>query len=126
MRIAIASFMALLLTLSAAPVGFAKAKTTKITIEGADLKRPIEITDRQILANFNVWTGPGTGSNAPGFNANAPGFIIDWSQGSVTKVPQNLRRYQISFHADPNEQVVYVVYYACNPSSDNGYVYVPG
>ncbi len=39
---------------------FAKADISRITIKGADLKTPIEITDPKTLANFDVWTGPGT------------------------------------------------------------------
>jgi hypothetical protein len=78
----------------------AKGATTKIMIEGADLAKPIEITDRKVLANFNVWTGPGTFSSQPGFNANATGFIADWSQGPVTQPPQALRKHQVSFYSD--------------------------
>jgi hypothetical protein len=104
----------------------AKGATTKMTVEGADLAKPIEITDRKVLANFNVWTGPGTSSNAPGFNANAPGFIIDWSKGPQRKPPGSLRRYQVSFHTDPNDQIVYVVYYAFSSETKQGYVYLPG
>jgi len=44
---------------------FGKGTTTKVLIEGSDLSKPIEITDRHILANFNVWTGPGTFSSQP-------------------------------------------------------------
>lgn len=125
MRPAVSVFLALWLTLSTASSVLAKQQTVKITVSGADLKRPIEITDRKVLANFNVWTGPGTSSNAPGFNANSPSFIIDWSQGPVRKPPEFLRRYQVSFHTDLNDQIVYVVYYAFSPGAE-GYVYLPG
>lgn len=106
----------------------AKGATTKIMVEGADLAKPIEITDQKVLANFNVWTGPGTSSNSPGFNANAPGFIIDWSQGPVGETPKTLRAYQVSFYegAPPNEHTFYVVYYQFSPGADQGYVYLPG
>jgi hypothetical protein len=70
------SIVGLLLMIATASLS-AKGKTIRITIQGADLKSPIEITDPKILANFNVWTGPGTFSTQPGFNANAPSFIID-------------------------------------------------
>jgi hypothetical protein len=126
MRMALAVLLNSLLILSVPTPLLAKGKTVKITIKGADLKRPIEITDRNVLANFNVWTGPGTSSNAPGFNANAPGFIIDWSQGPVRKPPESLRRYQVSFHTGPNERIVYVVYYAFSPGAEQGYVYLAG
>ena len=52
---------------------FAKADISKITIKGADLKTPIEITDPKTLANFNVWTGPGTSGPIP---KEADGFIM--------------------------------------------------
>jgi hypothetical protein len=106
----------------------AKGATSRIIIEGTDLAKPIEITDQKVLANFNVWTGPGTFSTQPGFNANAPGFIIEWSRGPVSQPPQALRRYQVSFYSDDlrNERPIYVVYYSVGPGSDEGYVYLPG
>jgi hypothetical protein len=106
----------------------AKGVTTKIIIDGAGLAKPIEITDQKVLANFNVWTGPGTVSTQQGFNANAPGFIIDWPQGPVAQLPQALRKYQVSFYSDDlsNERAIYVVYYAITPGSEQGYVYLPG
>jgi len=119
-----------LLLMIAIPVSlFAKGKTIKITIQGADLKSPIEITDPRILANFNVWTGPGTFSTQPGFNANAPSFIIDWSQGTMSSPPKGLPLYEVSFYedfGDKGEKEVYVVSYEYDPSSQRGYVYLPG
>jgi len=120
MRMALAVLLNSLLILSVPTPLLAKGKTVKITIKGADLKRPIEISDPKILENFQVWTGPGTST------AERPSLIIDWSQGPVTKPPQSLRRYQVSFHTDPNERIVYVVYYAFSPGAEQGYVYLPG
>ena len=92
--------IALIMFLSAAPSRLlAKGATTKVVIEGPNLSKPIEITDRKILANFNVWTGPGTFSTQPGFNANAPSLIIDWSQGPIPEVPNALQKYQSSANA---------------------------
>src|SRR5258706_7686631 len=105
MRMALAVVMNSLLILTVPTPLLAKEKTVKITIKRSDHERPIEISDPKILANFQVWTGPGTSS------AERQGFIVDWSQGPVGEPPQALRRYQVSFHADPNEQVIYVVYY---------------
>jgi hypothetical protein len=100
---------------------FAKVDTVKITIRGADLKTPIEITDRKVLANFRVWTGPGTSSN------EAKGFIIDWARGPAAERPKGLQRYEVSFYAMlPNERLVYVVFYEYDPSTERGYVYLPG
>ena len=99
-----------------------KGRTTKIVIEGANLRSPIELTDPKVLANFQVWTGPGAGT------AERPSLIIDWPQGPLTEVPQALQKYQISFYSgEPaKERRIYVVYYAFSPGAEQGYVYLPG
>ena len=105
----------------------AKGKTIRIVVEGNELSKPLDITDPKILANFNVWTGPGTSSNQPGFNPNAPSFIVDWSQGPVTEMPKGLQKYRISFYVNSqNERLAYVVFYVYDPSTKHGYVYLPG
>jgi len=120
--------IALIMLLSVVPSRLlAKGATTKVVIEGPGISRPIEITDRRILANFNVWAGPGTFSSQPGFNANAPSFIIDWSYGPITEVPNVSQKYQVSFYTkELSEGPIYVVYYAVARSSEPGYVYLPG
>ena len=77
MKIAITVLFVFLLTLTVSTPLLAKATTSKITISGADLKTPIEITDAKVLANFSVWTGSGTST------ADRQGLIIDWSRGPV-------------------------------------------
>jgi hypothetical protein len=122
MKSTIAVLLSALLILSVSTPLLAKERTVKITISGAGLKTPFEISDSTILANFSVWAGPGTST------ADQQGFIIDWSQGPVREPPNTLRRYQVAFYAGapPNEQIVYVVYYAFNPGVGPGYVYLPG
>lgn len=122
MKNTIAVLLSALLILSVSTPLLAKERTVKITISGAGLKTPIEISDPKILANFSVWAGPGTRT------ADQQGFIIDWSQGPVRETPSTLRKYQVAFYAGspPNEQIVYVVYYAFNRGSAPGYVYLPG
>src|SRR5260370_13279752 len=119
MRTALAFLLNSLLILSVPTPMLAKGKTVKITIKGVDLKTPIEISDPKILANFQVWTGPGTST------ADRQSLIIDWSQGPVRKPPDSLSRYQVSFHTDPNDQIVYLACYAFIPRSWLGYVYDP-
>jgi hypothetical protein len=76
---------------------FAKAVTSKITTKGADLKVPIEITDPKALANFNVWTGPGTscslaaGTDCAETSAGGESFIVDWSR-AVAEASTGLQR----------------------------------
>ena len=120
MRTALTVLLNSLLILSVPTPLLAKEKTVKIIIKGADLKTSIEISDPKILENFQVWTGPGTSAAAK------QSLIIDWSQGPVRKPPESLRRYQVSFHTDPNDQIVYVVYYAFSFGAEQGYVYLPG
>jgi hypothetical protein len=117
MRITIAVLITFLLILSVPTPLLAKEKTVKVTITGAGLKTPIEISDPEIVANFTVWT-----------RTVDHGLIIDWSQGPVRETPKTLRRYQVSFYAGapPNERIVYVVYYVFNPGAGPGYVYLPG
>ena len=106
-----------------APRLMAKGPTLKITIEGSDLARPIEITDAAILQQFNVWTGPGTSTN------ESNGFIVDWSVGVVSQPPKGLHRYQVSFYADHGlgvKKPVYVVAFEFDESLEPGYVYLPG
>lgn len=95
----------------------AKGPTTKIVIEGADLQKPIEITDPKILAKFHVWTRLGQ-----------QGLIIDWSEGPVSEPPRTLPRYKVSFYAGnpPDDRMVYVVFYTVSPTSAKGCVYLPG
>lgn len=120
MRIALSVLLSFFMILNVPTQLLAKGKTVKITIKGADLKIPIQISDPKILESFQVWTGPGTST------ADRQSLIIDWSQGPVRKPPESLRRYQVSFHADPNDQILYVVYYAFSPGAEQGYVYLPG
>lgn len=101
----------------------AKGRTVRITISGADLKSPIQITDPRILANFNVWTGPGTSSR------EGKGLIVDWSQGAISPLPKTLPLYEIFFYADfgnHEEKQVYEVSYEYDPSTQRGYVHLPG
>jgi hypothetical protein len=120
------SFLVILLLLAIPAELFAKAKTSKIIIKGADLSTPIEITDPKMLANFGVWTGTGT-SCSPNCPPPSPeSFIVDWSQPE-TDHPSGLHRYEVSFYAKmPDERLIYVVFYEYDPATEHGYVYFPG
>ncbi len=106
----------------------AKGRTTRIVIEGPELSKPIEIMDPKTLANFNVWTGPGTFSTQqPGLKVDAASFIIDWYQGSIAEAPKGLHKYQVSFYSEEqSNRPIYVVFYAVTRTSEPGYVYLPG
>jgi hypothetical protein len=134
-RVAAAAFC-VLVTLSATALVCAKGLTTKITITGDGLQTPIEITNPEVLKNFNVWSGRGTfaGDVSPEFEGKE-GFIIDWVSGAVASRPKGLRTYELSFYTKndgrppngkPDPQVVYIVSYAVDPVTGQGYVYLPG
>ena len=101
----------------------AKGPTLKITIKGANLASPVEITDGRVLEKFSVWAGTGVRIN------NAPqteGFICDWKKGLVAAPQATLPRYEISFHVVHQRPIDYVVYYIYDPATGRGYVYLPG
>jgi hypothetical protein len=105
---------------------FAKGETSRIIIKGADLSAPIEITDPKTVANFIVWTGPGTSCTGNCQKPSTESFIVDWSQAR-TDHPKGLHRYEVSFYAKmPAEQLIYVVFYEYDPATQHGYVYFPG
>ena len=117
------SVLGLLLMVSVPASLPAKGRTVRITISSAELKSPIEITDPTILTNFNVWTGPGTSSN------ESEGLIVDWSQGTISRLPKGLPHYEVFFYADfgnHEAKQVYVVSYEYDPFTRHGYVYLPG
>jgi hypothetical protein len=124
MKLIVALSVMFLLLANPAPL-FAKGQTVKIVIQGADLKTPIQITDRKVLANIQVLSGKGTYSNEP--RLEEPSFIIDWSQGPTAEPPNALPHYEVSFYANlPNERLIYVVSYAFDTVTGQGYVYLPG
>ena len=124
-----------LLALLALPVLlWAKGDTVAIEITGGSLRAPIRATN-PVIDQFNVWSG--AGANA-GTLETATGFIIDWHSGIVAEPPAGLRQYQVSFYAgcragsnepgcaDERPHLAYVVSYDWDPSSGQGFVYLPG
>ena len=117
----LAIFMCVSLLLLAPTELLGKGKTVKVVVAGGDLAKSIEISDPNVLANFQVWAGPGTSSN------QGPAFIADWSSGAIKELPKGLARYEVSFFVDePQERIAYVVLYAFDSSTGRGYVYIPG
>src|ERR1041385_1987238 len=107
-----------------------KGDTVKITMEGPALAARIEITDPAVR-QFNLWSGAGTST----FDGSQ-GFIIDWVN-RLDAAPAGLQHYKVSFYEGCNfreftpcrtrePSLAYVVYYACNPATGDGFVYLPG
>ena len=117
--------------LPSVPMPLAKGDTVKITIE-MTLQEPIEITDSAVR-QFNIWSGPGTFLNGV---EGRQGFIIDWAS-RIDEAPVGLHHYKVSFYegCESNEpsacrttepSLAYVVSYDYNPSTGEGFVYLPG
>src|SRR6266850_2581828 len=92
----------------------AKGIITKITVKGANLAAPVEITDAGIK-DFTPWAGPGVTINGI---KQTEGFIIDWKQGPLSRRPSDLPRYEVSFYGKlygqppgAKDELVHVVFY---------------
>ena len=131
MKRVIAAAFSLLIVFSATILVFAKGTTTKVMITSTELQSPIEVSDPEVLKNFNVWSGPGTFSNDV---EGTEGFIVDWTSGAVTDRPNGLRTFELSFYvryanrpfSEQPDQLAYIVSYAVDPATGQGYVYLPG
>jgi len=126
MHRACSAVIALLVVLAVPFSSAAKGVTTRITIAGDHLAKPIEITDPAILRNFNVWSGPGV---KVGGVPQVEGFIADWSAGAISDPPVALEHYTLSFYVSRAgvEELVYSVDYDCSTSdAAEGYVRLPG
>ena len=118
----------------------AKGTTIRIAIKDIDSGTVSEIRNSSVLDQFHVWAGRGTYSGAPDSakTEGTQGFIIDWMAGVVEQRPDGLRRYEVRFYVAPRrqgavtaldaslEELAYVVLYENDPSTGQGYVYLPG
>jgi len=131
MKRMISAAFCLLAVLSATALVSTKGATTRIRIAGGGLGSPVEISDPVVLANFNVWSGPGTFANDV---EGTEGFIIDWVSGAVSARPNGLPIFELSFYVrhanrplnEQTEQLAYIVSYSVDPETGQGYVYLPG
>ncbi|MEX2961593.1 hypothetical protein [Microbulbifer sp. TYP-18] len=135
-----AALLAWLVILFIPAIGWSKGETAKIEIEGENLAAPIEITDSNIVKQFNIWNGPGVSMrNARSVKlppryldpSKPGGRFIDWSKGKIVDRPPGLYRYKVAFYiasARSKDEVmgVYAVTYEFDPSVELGYMYLPG
>ncbi len=95
----------------------AKGPTVRIRIEGDTLPVPIEITERAVLEDFQVWDWPTPQRDA---------FVIRYSAASLPAPPLSWSRYKVTFFANrPAPNRVYTVVYQFDPNVNQGYIYVP-
>ncbi len=89
-----------------------------------------KITDSKVR-QFEIWEGPGTGVSMN----DGDGFIVAWKLGETEK-PAGLAQYDVIFSVGcavpsgtcPGDVATpaYAVAYAFDPSSNRGFVYLPG
>lgn len=104
--------LSLVLLVLITPV-MAKGPVDKITIEGPDLTKPIEITSPDILSRFDPWMGQFIGTGGP-----------------LVGPPSNIKEpYLVKFYLE-NQQgdltLRYMLYYYFDPTGGTGYIYLPG
>jgi hypothetical protein len=129
MKRVIVALFSLLIIFGATIMVSAKGTTTKVVITSAELQSPIEISDPGILKHFSVWSGPGTFVNGV---EGKEGFIVDWASGVVAKRASGLRTFELSFYVRyanrplAEQTDAYIVSYAVDLATGQGYVYLPG
>ena len=97
-------------------VASGKAVLSKLLIVGGKLPQPVEVTDPKLLKASNPWFGT---------------FIPQWNQVSLQQIanpPPTAPRYELSFYTtfSSQDQIIYVAYYAFDPVSRRGFLYLPG
>ncbi len=105
------SFLLLILFIFV-PLAFAKGSPDKITITGPGLAAPIEITNPEILSQFNPWDG----------------YFLDKDRTIVTEKPQDDALYEVLFYFREKSgefHLFYAFYYSPAPSGKRGAIYLP-
>jgi hypothetical protein len=115
---------------------WSKTLTVKLEIVGPGLAEVLEITDRAVLDRFSIWNGPGVHVNdqpvhLESANQERIGAFIDWPRGMPAREPTGMKLYTVTFHQGGRERMHdwhrrYVVTYAYDPASKQGYIYLPG
>jgi len=113
MKSIMCAIAAITLSLLSTPAS-SKSQTVKLEIAGSELAAPLQIADPAIVNRFSIWGSPG----------------IDWSRGLVS-APRNVERYTVTFHQAGREPMHewhrrYIVIYAIDADTGQGYVYLPG
>lgn len=116
MKKALLCVWSLLVLLTSVSLVYAKGQTEKISIIGAGLTFPLEITKTSILERFSPWDGSTFIDRPRGF----------W--GRLTENPAVAQTYNVFFYIKKNDnesQLIYSFRYALNSSGTQGYIYIP-
>jgi hypothetical protein len=115
-------------SLAVSTASWSKGDITKITLERVDTDAVIEITQREVLDRFVIWSGPGVVSWDMAKTIPAPddaAFIVDWTKGVLAGAPAAVT-YKVTMYVDRYEPPCnkYEVLYRVD-ETDTGYVYLP-
>ena len=117
---------------------WAKGETVKIVIHGDSLSSPIEITNPEIVSQFNIWNGPGVSTRGPDGVPHPPAYLdpdktagrfIDWPLGIATDLPPKMQRLEVTFfiagRKTPIHDGKYWFAYEIDTENQRGYIYLP-
>jgi len=109
----VAGVVAVVTTLGCIEPVYAKGKTVKLTISGPGLSQPLELTKPEFIS-ADVFVGN----------------FVAWQRGEIAPGSSGLPRYAVQFHVRPPRSeavsIKYVVYFAWDPATERGLVYLPG
>ena len=125
-------------TLAVAANAWAKGETVKIVISGDGLSSPLEITNPDIVGQFNIWNGPGVTTVGLGGVPDSPAYLdpdrtagrfIDWPLGIARDLPAGMQRLEVAFsiggRLTPINDEKYWFAYEIDAENRRGYVYLP-
>jgi hypothetical protein len=111
-------FLSLLLLVLISTEAIARGYPDKIIIQGGNLERPIELSDRQILGKFSPWYGQ----------------FIDWTNSPLAK-PNDRPTYEVLFYVSwrdrkspgkpPQLKLIFSFLYIPDPAGGPGLIYLP-
>ena len=123
---------------------YAKGQLTMISIDGDGLSAPIQISDKEIISQFNIWNGPGTRVSYAGSSEeidysksrdpkHMAGRFVDWPSGYAEIRPAGLQRLEVKFHisgsdpsaGSPTQNGYYIFAYEVNSANGAGYIFLP-
>jgi hypothetical protein len=110
----------LLITLVASSLVFARgnAKTVRLDVTGAELSKPISITNRSLLDLSHVYAGQFLGEIVDGVETQWPRYtvrLVFEPEFALSAADANQRK-----------QGAYLIHYSLDWQTGEGYVYLPG
>lgn len=107
-------------------LAFAKGETTSITL--SESGKTVATLNAAAIKEFSFGPGPGNfvGAGAPGWQPKS--WIVENWESPVAEPAAQLTRLQATFQLTMRDESTrnYVVFFAFDPATKQGYVYLPG